>query len=137
MMAWEKLSPTPADIPQLVAHAEGVRYDFRSKKWVGDLSKETARATLKALVFAADDLTRSIPAVVQVTDDASSQRETESAPRSTSDYASWLGDALIARDQVATTITSAATLAGQATGAAYLLFEYVASAQEAESRKQT
>ncbi|KTG17749.1 MULTISPECIES: hypothetical protein [unclassified Guyparkeria] len=136
MMAWEKLAPTPADIPQLVAHAESVRYDFGAKKWVGDLSQETARAILKALIFAADDLTRSIPAVVRVAGEASTQREQEAPPRTVSGYASWLADEITERDQVATTITSAATLAGQATGAAYVLFEYVASGQEAESRKK-
>lgn len=135
MMPWEKTTPSPADIPALVAHAEGVRYDYDSGRWVGDLDRETARAIVRALVFAADDLARSIPAVITLAGEATHTREAEGPPSSVDDfhkaYSSWLADELTGRDQVEATVSGAATLAGQATGAAFTLMEYAFSDADA------
>jgi len=140
MMPWEKTTPSPADIPALVAHAEAVRYDYNSSRWVGDISRETARAIVRALVFAADDLARSIPASIALAGDAAHTREAEGPPSSADDpvkaYSAWLADELTARDQVAATVSGAATLVGQATGAAHALMEYTFSDTDAVPSSQ-
>lgn len=121
MMAWEKLDPTPADVRQLVAHAERVRYDHAAEQWVGDLSKETARAIVKALVSVADELTRGIPGTIGLARDAWELRQVGSAREHDE------------RQELGTVIASAAALANQATGAAFVLLDYVNSNREVES----